>query len=132
MTDYLDLVLVGVVCGYIGYRVSDYMHQITITDLLRRAGVTPDKLESIMADLRAEIDGVTSDAEPTDADAIEIRIEQHNDTLYAYRKDNEEFLGQGQDRVSLIERLTLKFPTGARLVLTEDDGAGLIKDPPTA
>lgn len=130
MTDYLDLVLVGVVCGYIGYRVSDYMHQITITDLLRRAGVTPAKLESIMTDLRAEIDSGTTDAEP--ADAIVIRIEQHNDTLYAYCKDSEEFLGQGQDRASLIERLTLKFPTGARLVLTEDDGAGLIKDPPTA
>lgn len=132
MIDYIDLIIVGLVCLFVGYKIADHIHKSVIADLLHRAGVTPEKLESIMEDLRSEIESPGQLNLEADDDAIMIRIEQHNNTLYAYRKDTEEFLGQGADKDSLIERLALQFPTGARLVLTEDDGAALIKENPTA
>ena len=130
MTEYLDLILVGAVCGYIGYRIADHIHQSVIADLLHRAGVTPEKLESIMDDLRDEIES-PGRAEEESFPKIEVRIEQHNGQMYAYRKDTEQFLGQGVDRESLLKIIAEKM-SNVTLVIREEDGAALIKENPTA
>jgi hypothetical protein len=123
--DAIILIMVFVAGAFVGWRVNNHLHLSVLTDILERAGVTPERLEQINADLEKEVNA-------DDDGSIEIRIEQHSDVLYAYRKDTEEFIGQGTDREALLARLVDKFPTGARLIVDEANGAKLIKENPTS
>jgi len=115
----------------VGYRVSDHIHKAVLPDLFRRAGVTPEKLEKIMEDLKKEI---SQDEEP-DADAeINIKVEQHGEQIYVFRKDTNEFLGQGHNYDELLKILQSKFQN-VKFAVSKEDGAdllGLAKDNPTA
>ncbi len=115
--------VVGLICGlFVGWKAAERFHTAMISDILERAGVTPEKLQSMMVELGKEMDEEVDEQGLT---VVEIRIEQHNDTLYAYRKDNEEFLGQGPTKEALIERMGEKL-RDVRLVVTPEDGAGLL------
>jgi hypothetical protein len=110
--------------------VSDHIHKAVLPDLFRRAGVTPEKLEKIMEDLKKEI---SQDEEP-DADAeINIKVEQHGEQIYVFRKDTHEFLGQGRNYDELLKILQSKFKD-VKFAVSEEDGAGLLglKNNPTA
>ena len=129
MIDIFTLIAVAVVAGLVGYRIADHLHKTVLADLLERAGVTPEKLEQIMADLQNEID----DGEKAEQEFpnLEVTIEQHSNTLYAFRKDNNQFLGQGKDREELIAMIS-KQVSNVTLVIAEADGAQLIKENPTS
>jgi hypothetical protein len=51
--------------------------------------------------------------------------------MYAYRKDTGLFLAQGKTREELIAMITEKV-SNVTLVISEADGAGLIKENPTS
>lgn len=129
MIDIFTLIAVAVIAGLIGYRVADQLHKSVMADLLERAGVTPEKMEQIMKDLQSEID----DGEKAEQEFpnLEVTIEQHSNTLYAFRKDNNQFLGQGKDREELIKMISEKV-SNVTLVIAEADGAQLIKENPTS
>ena len=129
MIDIFTLIAVAVIAGLIGYRVADQLHKSVMADLLERAGVTPEKMEQIMKDLQSEID----DGEKAEQEfpSLEVTIEQHSNTLYAFRKDNNQFLGQGKDREELIKMISEKV-SNVTLVIAEADGAQLIKENPTS
>jgi hypothetical protein len=46
--------------------------------------------------------------------------------LYAYRKDDQQFLGQGTDREGLIASVTKRLQ-GVRLKISDQDGADLLQ-----
>jgi hypothetical protein len=100
-----------------------------LADLLERAGVTPEKLEQIMLDLQQEIQPESKTLK--EFPDLEVTIEQHSNTLYAFRKDNDQFLAQGKDREELIEMISKKV-SNVTLVIAEADGAALIKENPTS
>ena len=127
--DLLAFVLGCILGGIVGYRVSDYLHQSVIADLLRRAGITPDRLMTIMKDLQKEISQEESRTE--EFPKLEIKVEQHGDRMYAYRKDSGLFLAQGKTRDELIAMITEKV-SNVTLVISEADGAALIKENPTS
>ncbi len=127
--DIFTLIAVAVVAGLVGYRIADHLHKSVLADLLERAGVTPEKLEQVMADLRKEVEG-DEEAEQ-EFPNLEITIEQHSNTLYAFRKDTAEFLAQGATRDELIEMISKKV-SNVTLVIAEADGAQLIKENPTS
>jgi hypothetical protein len=128
MTDIFTLIAVAVIAGLVGYRIADHLHKTVLGDLLARAGVTPEKLEQMMQDLQKEVDG--EEAADQEFPNLEITIEQHSNTLYAFRKDNNQFLAQGKDREELIETIS-KQVSNVTLVIAEADGAALIKENPT-
>jgi hypothetical protein len=113
----------------VGYRVADQLHKALIPDIFRRAGVTPEKLESVMKDLQKEID--TEEGKASEFPNLEIKIEQHGDAMFAYRKDTGLFLAQGKTRDELIAMISEKV-SNVTLVITEADGAKLIKENPTS
>jgi len=127
--DLLAFVLGCVLGGVVGYRVADGLHKALIPDIFRRAGVTPEKLEAVMKDLQKEID--TEEGQTSEFPKLEIKIEQHGDLMFAYRKDSGLFLAQGKTREELIAMITEKV-TNVTLVIAEADGAALIKENPTA
>ncbi len=129
--DIFTLIAVAVIAGLVGYRIADHLHKSVMADLLDRAGVTPEKMEQIMKDLQSEINGEEGSATEQEFPNLEITIEQHSNTLYAFRKDTAEFLAQGATRDELIEMISKKV-SNVTLVIAEADGAQLIKENPTS
>jgi len=129
MTEILTLVAVALLGGMVGYRIADHLHKTVLADLLERAGVTPEKMEQILLDLQKEIDPESKTQK--EFPDLEVTIEQHSNTLYAFRKDTAEFLAQGATRDELIEMISKKV-SNVTLVIAEADGAALIKENPTA
>jgi hypothetical protein len=127
--DLMAFVLGCILGGIVGYRVSDYLHQSVIADLLRRAGITPDRLLTIMKDLQKELN--LEDGQTAEFPKLEIKVEQHGELMFAYRKDSGLFLAQGKTRDELIAMITDKV-SNVTLVIAEADGAKLIKENPTS
>jgi hypothetical protein len=133
MTDIEVLILcavVGIISGMVSWKASAAFHQSIFAEMLERLDVSEEQLKGMVKEMADEAGLVLSPQESKAvewANEINIRIEQHKDTLYAYRKDTEEFLGQGTDKDELIERLNSKFPGGARLNVAEQDGAAHFK-----
>lgn len=127
--DLMAFVLGCILGGIVGYKAADAMHKALIPDIFRRAGVTPEKLESVMKDLQREIN--QAEGETSEFPNLEIKVEQHGDRMYAYRKDSGLFLAQGKTRDELIAMITEKV-SNVTLVISEADGAALIKENPTA
>jgi len=127
--DLMAFVLGCILGGIVGYRVSDYLHQSVIADLLRRAGITPDRLLTIMKDLQKEIN--QEEGRTEEFPKLEIKVEQHGELMFAYRKDTGLFLAQGKTRDELIAMITDKV-SNVTLVIAEADGAKLIKENPTS
>ena len=127
--DLMAFVLGCILGGIVGYRVADALHKALIPDIFRRAGVTQEKLEAVMKDLQKEIN--QEEGRTEEFPKLEIKIEQHGDRMYAYRKDTGLFLAQGKTRDELIAMITEKV-ANVTLVISEADGAGLIKENPTA
>jgi len=114
--------VIGAVLGAVaGYRVADHIHKSIIPDLFRRAGITPEKLEKIMEDLRQEI----ATGEAKESVEIMIKVEQHGSQLYVFRKDNDEFLGQGKNKDEILAILRSKFKD-VKFAVTKEDGADLL------
>jgi hypothetical protein len=89
--------------------------------------VKPEELKAMAQRLGVILpeEDVTASDDDSQLPIIEIRLEQHNDVLYAYRKDNGQFLGQGATKELLIERMGETL-TQVRLVINQDDGAALV------
>ena len=126
--DILAFVLGCILGGIVGYQAADRLHKALIPDIFRRAGVTPEKLESVMKDLQKEIN--IEEGRTVEFPNLEIKVEQHGDRMYAYRKDSGLFLAQGKTRDELIAMITEKV-SNVTLVISEADGAALIKENPT-
>ena len=127
--DLMAFVLGCILGGIVGYRVADALHKALIPDIFRRAGVTQEKLEAVMKDLQKEIN--QEEGRTEGFPKLEIKIEQHGDRMYAYRKDTGLFLAQGKTRDELIAMITEKV-SNVTLVISEADGAALIKENPTS
>jgi hypothetical protein len=120
--DILIYLLVGFALGYsLGTVITTIRTARAFKSILEDLGVTTEQLLK----LRDKID--QPEAKPQADAEIEIRLETHNGQIYAYRKDNSQFLAQGPDRDRLIQHLNYTFANGARLIIREQDGAELVK-----
>ena len=119
----MDYFIVAVVAFYIGWKLSEKLMWFTFGKMMREAGVSNKDLDQFInhwaPSLRQEV-------KAADEAQIEVRLEQHNQTLYAYRKDNEEFLGQGRDQDELFKRIAERFQD-VKFVIRKDDGADLLQ-----
>jgi hypothetical protein len=117
----MELFIAFVVGCFLGSKVTSIWDRIVFKDLLKDLGVTSQRLAQL-----AREHGI----EPEDAESelthIDIKIEQAGDQLYAYRVDNDQFLGQGCDREQLIARLK-ETMTGVRLIVSKEHGGDLVK-----
>ena len=109
--------IAGLVVGAaIGWRASLVLYREVIEDLLIKAGVTRSDLLKIKQAAEAD----------KDQEDVAIKVESHSGHLYAYRKDTNEFLAQGQDKDSLLAAIK-DLPIEGRVVITEEDGAELVR-----
>lgn len=113
--EYIVMLIVGAI---IGFKISSALNIMTIRRILDDLNVSEQDLRRL-----AEKQGI--ELPPPDEpklEEIEIRIEEHEGTLYAYRMDTDQFLGQGPDREGLIQRLTENL-TNVRLIVAKEQGA---------
>jgi alpha/beta superfamily hydrolase len=124
--DAFVFLLLGFVFGaVIGFRVSERLHQHVMPDLLKRLGVTPDKLTTAMQDLQKEL-GQDVPADQQTSTEVAIKIEQHGGQIYVFRKEDDQFLGQGQDYDAVIKTLRSRFQN-VKFTVTPEDGADLLQ-----
>ena len=118
--EFIEIIIAFIAGLYIGFKVQDVIMKVTFGKMLADAGVTDKDLSKLIAHWKPKMDPENSSED--DLEEITIKIEQHSDTLYAFRKDNDQFLGQGATREELIKCLSGKF-NNVRLLISKEDGA---------
>ena len=106
--------------AFIGFRVNDIFMKVTFAKMLKEAGITDKDMNKFLGYWKPKVE-----EGPTDDDAFEeihVKIEKHGSALYMFRKDNDQFLGQGNSREELIELLGKKM-TNVRLLIAKEDGS---------
>lgn len=111
---------------FIGARVSSWLHQMATRELLKDLGISNEDLTKLLKKQHEKL-GIPFEEEPEQQlEVIEVRLEQHQGQLYAFRKDNDTFLGQGVDRDSLIDHISKRMKN-VKLVISHDDGSELLQ-----
>jgi hypothetical protein len=79
-------------------------------------------------DWHAKLDLIAAEQEQTAESAvvINVRLEQMGTEIYAFRKSDNLFLGQGSDPDALIARLN-ETMTSCRIIVAKEDGADLLQ-----
>jgi hypothetical protein len=125
MDNIIALIIVFAFGWFIGSRVQFWLDQITFKHILEDLGVSNKQLLGLINS--DELSSAASAAEPgDDLERVEVSLERHQGVIYAYRKDNSQFLGQGTDQATLISSISNRM-TGVRLIINEADGADLLQ-----
>jgi len=116
MEAWLLLIIVGVLGFVLGAKAMNIFHTHTTHRILRELGITPKQLRDVeqrlMQDLESqdpELAQKLKSAKNDTLPVIKIKLEQHQGTLFAYRADTDEFVGQGVDRDSLATSIAHRF-----------------------
>lgn len=129
----LELIIVAFVSFYMGARLKGIFMIMTFQKLLRDLGISQQHLRDYARrhgiDLPDEDPNDSSAAQhvPTSGTATEIRIEQHQGQLFAWRIPDNTFMAQGRDREDLFKSLEQRFGS-SRFVVRKEEGADLIRE----
>ncbi len=85
--------------------MSKIFHRELIKQILKDAGVSNHDLQKAQRHIQQQI------IEDTTPQEVNINVEQHSGCYYAFRKENDEFLGQGEDYVTLLTALQRRLGT---------------------
>jgi hypothetical protein len=125
MDNFIALIIIFAFGWYIGSRVQFWLDQITFKHILDDLGISNKQLTSLIS--TDELPAVNQNtADGTTLTPLEVVIEQHQGVLYAYRKDNKQFLGQGTDQQTLVDSIARRM-TDVRLIIDSQDGADLLQ-----
>ena len=124
----LILVVIAFVFGwYAGSWVTTHLLALSFRQVLQDLGIKNEQLRKLATDVGIELPAVNANTADRDQlTPVEVTIEQHQGVLYAYRKDNQQFLGQGTDRQGLVDSISKRM-TDVRLIIDQTDGADLLQ-----
>jgi hypothetical protein len=112
---------------YVGSWITTQLLALSFKQILQDLGVKNEQLKKLARDVGVEVSDVNQNtADGDQLTPLEITLEQHQGVIYAYRKDNQQFLGQGTDRAGLIESISKRM-TDVRLIIDQADGADLLQ-----
>ena len=126
----LELIIVAVISFYMGAKIKGLIMIMTFRKLLRDLGIKEQHLRSFALKHGIELSEPDSPQEPAAAaaeDRTEIRIEQHQGQLFAWRVSDGTFMAQGADREGLFRSLEARFGASSWIV-KKDEGADLIRE----
>jgi hypothetical protein len=124
--DMIELIIVGLVGILIGWRASRQVHLDGFRQLLKALKVTEEDLLRAMIKIQSKEWQLDDDEGATDSTVVDVKLEQVGTEIFAYRKSDNQFLGQGQDSQGLIERLNQNL-TPCKVVVAKEDGADLLQ-----
>ena len=121
-----ELIIVGLLGIFIGWRAASHVHLDGFRQLLKALKITEQDLLRAMIKIQSR-EWQLEDPEGTkDETVVDVKLEQVGTAIYAYRKSNDQFLAQGSDAASLIERLNQNL-TPCKVVVAQEDGADLLQ-----
>jgi hypothetical protein len=124
--DMIELLIAALVGIFIGWTASKQVHLQGFRQLLRALKVTEEDLLRAMIKIQSDGWQLDDHEGSTDPTVVEVKLEQVGTEIYAYRKDNHQFLGQGCNPQGLIERLNQNL-TPCRVMVAQEDGADLLQ-----
>jgi hypothetical protein len=122
MTELFIATLLGI---FIGWQAAKRVHLEGFRDLLRALKVTEQDLLRAMIKIQSKEWQLEEAEGAKDDTVIDVRLEQVGTAIYAYRKSDDQFLAQGSNADSLIERLNQNL-TPCKVVVAQEDGADLL------
>ena len=121
-----ELIIVGLLGIFIGWRAASHVHLDGFRQLLKALKITEQDLLRAMIKIQSR-EWQLEDPEGTkDETIVDVKLEQVGTAIYAYRKSDDQFLAQGSDAASLIERLNQNL-TPCKVVVAQEDGAELLQ-----
>jgi uroporphyrinogen-III synthase len=124
--DMIELIIAAAVGISIGWRASRQVHLDGFRQLLKALKVTEEDLLRAMIKIQSKEWQLDDDEGATDSTVVDVKLEQVGTEIFAYRKSDNQFLGQGQDSQGLIERLNQNL-TPCKVVVAKEDGADLLQ-----
>lgn len=107
----------------VGWKLCELFFVASLKRLLNDLDISEAQLRSL-----ADKWGVSLPAHQDDESAeLEVVIEQQPEGLFAYRKQDLQFLAQGADKEELMINLVNNLPYG-RVTVSKEDGADLIRN----
>ena len=89
----------GFIAGFVvAWRLAKQFYRHILKDIIRESGFTNDELQKIEARMKQIVAAEDQSGPPK----VDIKLEQHDNTFYAYRQDTDEFLAQAEDYNTLI------------------------------
>lgn len=124
--DMTEIIIAAAVGIFIGWRAARQVHLDGFRQLLRALKVTEEDLLRAMIKVQSPGWQPEDLEEAKDLTVVEITLEQQGNQIFAYRKDDSTFLGQGNDKATLIDAIAHRMKD-VRLVISEEDGADLLQ-----
>jgi hypothetical protein len=122
----MELLISVCVAFWLGMKLATAWNTIAFRKILEELGVKDSQMKDLARRNGLEVPEEEEVATALELTPVEIRIEEHEGRLYAYRLDNGLFLGQGSDRDQLIENLKHNL-TNVKVIVDRDNGADLLK-----
>jgi hypothetical protein len=123
--DMIELIIAAAVGILIGWRAARQVHLDGFRQLLKALKVTEEDLLRAMIKIQSKEWQLDDDEGTKDHTVVDVKLEQQGTQIFAYRKDNDQFLGQGADTDSLIQRLNETMKP-CRVNVAKEDGADLL------
>ena len=124
--DMIELIIAALVGILIGWSASKKVHLDGFRQLLKALKVTEEDLLRAMIKIQSKEWQLDDHEGSTDSTVVDVKLEQVGTQIVAYRKSDDQFLAQGSDADSLIERLNQNL-TPCRVVVAQEDGADLLQ-----
>jgi hypothetical protein len=124
--DMIELIIAAVIGIFIGWQASKKVHLDGFRQLLRALKVTEEDLLRAMIRVTSEEWQLHAAEGSKDHTVVDVKLEQQGTEIFAYRKSDNQFLAQGSNADSLIERLNQNL-TPCRVVVAQEDGADLLQ-----
>ena len=123
----IELVVMSIIMAlYLGFKAGEAWYLYTFRQILEDLNIKNTDLRKLAESKGIALSEVPEDDDPgSDLPILEIRIEQHPEGLFAYRKADDSFIAQGKDRTTLMENLVNNL-TNVRVVVYKEDGADFI------
>jgi len=124
--DMIELIIVGILGIIVGWHSAKTVHLDGFRQLLKALKVTEADLLRAMIKIQSrewQLEDTEGSKDPT---VVDVKLEQQGTQIFAYRKSDDQFLAQGTDADSLIERLNQNL-TPCRVVVAQEDGADLLQ-----
>jgi len=123
--DMIELIIVGILGIIVGWQAARQVHLDGFRQLLKALKVTEEDLLRAMIKIQSAEWQLDDHEGSKDSTVVDVKLEQQGTQIFAYRKSDDQFLAQGSDADSLIERLNQNL-TPCKVVVAKEDGADLL------
>lgn len=125
MDDTLLYIIVFACGAFVGYKVNEMFMVWIFRKMIDDAGLTTKDLDTFTNHWKAKL-GADHEDDSVTLEQIEVKIEKHNDQLYAFKLENDEFIAQGKDKEALLDAIEKRM-NNVKLIISQEHGAEYVK-----